>query len=110
LNSLFREIVFPVPRNCIPCSTKLNSLFRAKKFPVNLTGNLPENPEFRRFSANPDRKALPKKSINREITPKTGNFCGKMHAPRSQSDTAASARFDRRTGARLRRGFGISFG
>jgi hypothetical protein len=43
LNSLFREIVFPVPWKNIPCSTKLNSLFRAKKFPVNLTGNLPEN-------------------------------------------------------------------
>jgi hypothetical protein len=43
LNSLFRKIVFPVPRNRIPCSTESYSLFRAKKFPVNLTGNWPEN-------------------------------------------------------------------
>jgi hypothetical protein len=43
LNSLFRGIVFPVPPNRIPCSAEPYSLFRAQKFPDNLTGNLTGN-------------------------------------------------------------------
>jgi hypothetical protein len=89
LNSLFRKIVFPVLRNRIPCSAESYSLFRAKKFPANLTGIWPETPEFRGFPVKTGPMALPKKSINREITPITGNFCGKMR-PRAPDQTSAA--------------------
>jgi hypothetical protein len=100
LNSLFREIVFPVLRNRIPCSAESYSLFRRKKFPVNLTGNWPETPEFRHFRTNSSPKALSKKSINREITPKTGNFCGKMRPGSPNRTTVARLHPDRMPKAR----------
>jgi hypothetical protein len=88
LNSLFREIVFPVLRNHIPCSGQKNSLLARP-------GIGRKTPEFRRSPAKTGPNRSPEKAISREKTPITGNFCGKMRPRAPNRTTAAKSRPDR---------------